>query len=311
MVDAMVTWFIPRDMLPWELYVLRSLAGGLRGHDVALDILSQHPGAWGTIPVLYWDAARVGERWRHLLCPGALWHFWGSAPPWHALVAFRAKTVHTQWRTTGPWRGLASSFAAQNTREGEVRLWPAFDKQLLWHEGGEAPPVRCGDGCLSVLSPPERRWVKGARDALRLRGDAVQWIPWGPHPEDFGEELPLSEAIYAHWRERGGALVLPALPETSDGWLAAHGALMAVPVVAVSSPVLDELLGYEGYIHVDLSRGATSDAWNEALERVAGGEGRAAAARARQHLEVSFSASASGEELAALYHRICRSEAQG
>ena len=81
-VDAMVTWFVPRDMLPWELYVLRSLAGGLKGHGVALNILSQHPGAWGTLPVLYWDAARVGERWRHLLCPGALWHFWGSAPWW-------------------------------------------------------------------------------------------------------------------------------------------------------------------------------------------------------------------------------------
>ncbi len=86
---------------------------------------------------------------------------------------------------------------------------------------------------------------------------------------------------------------------------------MAVPVVAVSSPVLDELLGYEGYIHVDLAQGATFHAWQEALDRVLSSEGRAAAARARQHLEVSFSATASGEELAALYRRIWSSEAQG
>ncbi|HQH78150.1 MAG TPA: hypothetical protein PK393_02930 [Synergistaceae bacterium] len=309
-MGVQVTWFIPRDVLPWEVYVLRSLAGGLKGHDVTLRVLSQHPGSWGTMPVLYWDAARVGERWRHLLRPGALWHFWGGAPSWHALVAFRAKTIHTQWRTTGPWRGLASSFSSQNAREGEVRLWPAFDKQLLWNNGGDAPSVRCGEGGLSVLVPPRRRWVKGVRDALRLRGDAVQWIPWGPRPEDFGEELPLSEALYAHWRERGGVLVFPALPEISDGWLAAHGALMAVPVVAAPSPVLDDLLGHGGYIPVDLSRGATVEAWIGALDRVMSSEGRAAAARARQHLELSFSPSSSGEELAALYRRVCGAEVQ-
>ncbi len=301
-----ITWCVSKECTPWERIVLRGFARQIRSSGEDVRILDAGAGAWNeALPVEYWHALGQGERLAKILFSGRLWHFWGKLPPWSGVVALRARTVHTQWRTFDRWVGFPSVVSQHQTRQAETYLPPLFDKQLLWNleaslpaAGGEGPHV-------AVLAPSQRRWSPGCQEMLRERRRAALWIALGLPPDRESETLPVNDGLFVHWRERGGLLVLPAQPDAADSWLAAEAALLAVATVSEPSPFMDELLGRDGYVAVDL-RGTSGvvSAWKEAVERGLGAEGRTVAARARHRIEEEFPPSRSLGALLALYNTL-------
>ena len=137
-------------------------------------------------------------------------------------------------------------------------------------------------------------------EALEPWISAVRWISPGALPRPGGEELPLTKEIFSYWKEYGGVLLFPNSLSLSDVWLGGFASMLAIPVVAPSTPLADDFFGSQGYIPVQGSL-SSRESWLRALDRGTSKEGRNAAARCRARLERLYPVEDALESLLPIY----------
>jgi hypothetical protein len=279
-------WYIGESLLPWEASVAGTLARALIRSGTVLHAYSGSGTDLLNIPgLLSWRSMHTIERAAAAGTRGRLWHLWGTPPFWWGLVRLRARTVHTRFSLKTEWKGHPTVFSATECSGGETYIPPAFEVKVNW--GGEGPgETSPGDESLLCLLAGE---TSGENDYSSLLGSmGADFRLLGRASEETMQLLSL-----------GRTMLLIENPVPSLALLSANGALMGVPTAAPRSPVMDELLGKEGYVYLDPFAGADEKRW--VLTRLAGEEGRAASAAARRHVSEQFTPEKGAKKLENLY----------
>lgn len=279
-------WYLGDSLLPWEASVAGAVARALIQNGVALYAFSSAGTEMFNIPgLLSWRSMNALERAAAILSGGRLWHLWGAPPSWWPVIRFRSRTVHTPILPTEEWKGHPTVLTQWEASGGETYIPPVFEVKVNWGGAvGEEPPS--GDeGLLCLYDGDEGRGGE-YRSVLEGMGGSLHLL------KDRG-----SEALGTIASGRA-ALILEA-PTTSLALLAVKGALMGAPTASPRSPVMDELLGEEGYVVFDFSEPEGDK--GAFISELAGEKGRFASASARRHGTESFTPERSAKKLEALY----------
>ena len=281
-------WYIGESLRPWESAVAGALARALLKEGLPLRCFSGGGGENLGIPdLLSWNSLTLVERTVLIGTKGALWHLWGEPPFWWNFLRIRARTVHTRFDGVCEWKGHPTRLAASLCSAGETYIPPSFDVKIHWIEDGAAPENEDAPPLfvLSEGSWEERKLFGGAAGELSGTLQITEEDSWGG-------KLPPS----------GNAFLLLPRAGLSSALLAAHGALMGIPAAAAPSPLLDEILGKEGYIRLPPSK--DREGVLSALRLLAGETGRNAAAAARRYGMEQFPPSRGAGKLQSLYRTL-------
>jgi|LSQX01.3.fsa_nt_gb hypothetical protein len=279
-------WFIGESLLPWEASVAGTLARALIRGGMDLHAYSGSGTEILNIPgLLSWRSMHTFERAAAAAAKGRLWHLWGTPPSWWSLVRLRARTVHTRFSQINEWKGHPTVLSATECSGGETYIPPAFEVKVNW---GVDAPGETSPGDESVL--------------CLLAGETSAESDYSSLLESIGVDFRLlgsaGEETMRHLSS-GRAMLLVEKPVSSLALLSANGALMGVPTASPHSPVMDELLGKDGYVHFDLS--ADADEKRRIFTLLAGEGGRAASAAARRHVSEQFTPEKGAKKLENLY----------
>lgn len=279
-------WYIGESLLPWEASVAGTLARALIRSGVALHAYSGAGTDLLNIPgLLSWRSMHTMERAAAAGIRGRLWHLWGTPPSWWGMVRLRARTVHTRFSMKTEWKGHPTVFSATECSGGETYIPPGFEVKVNW--GGDAPgEAYQGDESPLCLLPGE---TSGESDYSSLLGSmGMNFKPLGRGGEEAMQHL-----------SSGRTVLLIENPNSSLALLSANGALMGVPAAAPRSPLMDEFLGKDGYVHFDPAAGLEEK--RRLLTLLAGEGGRAASAAARRHVSEQFAPEKGAKKLENLY----------
>lgn len=279
-------WYIGESLLPWEASVAGTLARALIRSGTDLHAYSGSGTDLLNIPgLLSWRSMHTMERATAAGIKGRLWHLWGTPPSWWGLVRLRARTVHTRFSLKTEWRGHPTVLSATEFSGGETYIPPAFEVKVNW--GGDAPgETSPGDESLLCLLAGETSGENEYSSLLGSMGASFQLF--GRGGKDAMQHL-----------FTGRTMLLVENPVPSLALLSANGALMGVPTAAPRSPVMDELLGKDGYVHLDPAAGTEEK--RRILTQLAGEGGRAASAAARRHVSEQFPPEKGAKKLENLY----------
>lgn len=286
-------WYIGESLLPWEASVAGTLARALIRSGAALYAYSGSGTELLNIPgLLSWRSMHTIERAAAAGTKGRLWHLWGTPPSWWGLVRLRARTVHTRFSVKTEWKGHPTVLSATECSGGETYIPPAFEVKVNW--GGETPDeTTAGDESLLCLLAGE---TSGENEYSSLLGSiGADFRLLGRGGEEAMQHL-----------SSGRTMLLVETPVPSLALLSANGALMGVPTAAPRTTVMDELLGKDGYVHLDPAAGA--DEKRRTLALLAGEGGRAASAAARRHVSEQFTPEKGAKKLENLYHSLSGTE---
>lgn len=279
-------WYIGESLLPWEASVAGTLARALIRSGVALHAYSGAGTDLLNIPgLLSWRSMHTMERAAAAGIRGRLWHLWGTPPSWWGLVRLRARTVHTRFSLKTEWKGHPTVLSATECSGGETYIPPAFEIKVNWggETQGQASP---GDESLLCLFAGETSGESDYSSLLTNMGADFRLLGRG------GEEA-------MQYLSSGRTMLLVENPVPSLALLSANGALMGVPTAAPRSPVMDELLGKDGYVHLDPDAGIEEK--RRTVTLLAGEGGRAASAAARRHVSEQFTPEKGAKKLENLY----------
>lgn len=284
-------WFLSRSLRSWDIMSLGLMARQLSSSGVRLTVMSQSgffPG--GFADVISWRGLDGFDRAMSVAFRGRLWHLWGQAPKWWPVVRARATTVHSFKGNDEEWQGHPAVFAGSGLFSERNAWIPAFERDLSWGRPGEDK----GDPLALVVFPgssirPDRSILealqKGVGMPLVRLSDQTGSLPGPGGTIEEGDAVKLLAG-------RAKLLVLPGV-DLSSAILAGFASLYGVPTWAPWSPILDDLLGSDGYI---TDRGsATVDT------------GRTTAAAARHRLSEHFTPELSAESLRSIYRTVTES----
>lgn len=290
-------WFLSGGLKSWDLLSLSLTAKELVQNGEELTILSQggiYPGTFGNI--ISWNSLGVLDKTLWLSCRGSLWHLWGDVPSWWPLIKARATTVHSL-RGSTDWQGHPVFISANNKSVDRNALVPAFEKDLVWGHPGETNrnPVVIAL-CPSVMSRPDRMISDILQGDLKMPLFKVSshsgLIPGSGTSVAEEDILPII-------CKRGGVLVLTGIDQ-SLAILSGFAAMYGVPTIAPWTPLLDKMLGAEGYISIPAEKQFQEDVISKAM----GDYGKKIVTFARHRLEEFFSPEISGENIRGIYKNL-------
>ncbi|MDR2527541.1 MAG: hypothetical protein LBD04_00785 [Synergistaceae bacterium] len=272
-------WYVSGFRRPWEAAVVSNLAAALKGRDFLTRSLRVYVSG-GTANfhvdgVLSWNSLTFFERAALVLFRGRLWHLWGDAPLWWRWVRLRARTVHTSLDARPKWRGHPTRLFAEQARDGESLIVPAFEAKVAWADGGGGEEPQA---LLLAVEPSEVQ-----REALAEMGIEI---------------IPLNTPdVSALSLKKGRALFIDDSP--SNALLAAYLTLQGVPVAARDASLIRAVLGPGGYTTPE---GDGKEDWKKAVGEAMSEAGRSASASARRFLKTRYSTA--GESLETLYRAV-------
>lgn len=268
-------WYVSDFRSPWEGLAIGNLAAAIRARGVPLRVFVE--GGTANIRaegVVSWNSLTLFERLLTVCFRGKLWHLWGKPPLWWGIVRLRARTVQTSLDASVDWKGHPTRLLPEQVREGEYLIKPTFEVKVWTENGAE-------EDASTVLSTLE---IGAAEDALTALGL---------------KSLSPSETNAESVLKKGGLLLAGDGP--SDVLLAAFLSMQGLPVVALSTPVLQAVLGKGGYVPVAEN---TPESWKKAIETALSDEGRSVSASARRFMKENYTAADSAESLLKLYRSV-------
>ncbi|MEA3283718.1 MAG: hypothetical protein U9Q00_01905 [Synergistota bacterium] len=286
-------WFLSGKLRPWDLMSLGFTARQLGLEGTRLTVISESgffPGS--LVEVVSWNGQDALARGLTLLFRGNAWHLWGCAPRWWPVISTRALTVHSFKDPEQRWCGHPSVFSGI-AAEADPNSWrPAFERDLSWGQPGDSH----GDPMALVVFPssmsrPDRRAIEVLQRGVGL--------PIAKLTDQGGAFTGASGAIddgdaVRFLSGRGRLLILPGV-DLSSAILAGFAALYGVPTVAPWSPILDDLLGIDGYIA--LRKDVPIPSGEELIDE----RGKTAAVAARHRIILNFTPEASALSITNMY----------
>ncbi|SMG32523.1 glycosyltransferase [Dethiosulfovibrio salsuginis] len=281
-------WFLSRSLRSWDIMSLGLVARQLSSSGIRLTVISQSgffPG--GFADVISWRGLDGFDRAMSVAFRGRLWHLWGQAPKWWPVVRARATTVHSFKGSDEEWQGHPAIFAGTGLFSERNAWTPAFERDLSWGKPGEDK----GDPIAMVVFPsssvrPDRSILESLQRGIGMPlvrlSDQTGALPVPGGTVDESDAVRLLAG-------RARLLVLPGV-DLSSAILAGFASLYGVPTLAPWSPLLDDLLGVNGYLTDKTS--------------LSGENGRIAAAAARHRLSEHFTSENSAESLQSIYRTV-------
>ena len=281
-----IRWFLGESLLPWEASVAGSIARALIQNGTILHTYSASGIEAFNIPgLLSWRSMNALERGAAVLSQGRLWHLWGTPPSWWGLIRFRSRTVHTSFFPPEEWKGHPTVLTQRDASGGETYIPPVFEVKVNWGGSVEEDPSSKDEGLL-CLYDGDGGLGEEYQSLVEAMGGTLRFL------KNTRDEALTSIAS-------GKAALILEVPTTSLALLAAKSALMGVATASPSTPVMDELLGKEGYVIFDPSDGGEDK--KNLLKDLTGEKGRSASAAARRHASEVFTPEKSAKKLEGLY----------
>ncbi|PIE54059.1 MAG: hypothetical protein CSA35_07790 [Dethiosulfovibrio peptidovorans] len=289
-------WFLSESLRYWEILSIGLTARQLGADGLRLTVISGSgffPSS--LVDVVSWKSLSGFRRARIASTYGQLWHLWGQQPRWWPLVRARSLTVHSLKGGNESWQGHPAEFSSVSEAAEDVNVWrPAFERDLAWGR----PEDDQGEPMALVVFPSST-----ARPDRSVMDFLSRDFPWplvklsDQAGALFGAVGVVSETEAVRFlSNRGRLLVLPGV-DVSTAILAAFASLYGVPTVSPWSPLLDDLLGPDGYI--PLRRNELP----KPLE-VIGDLGRQAAIQGRHRIHDRCSSRESAETLQNIYRTL-------
>ncbi len=281
-------WFLSRSLRSWDVMSLGLVARQLSSSGVRLTVMSQSGFfPWGGADVVSWRGMDGFDRAMSVAFRGRMWHLWGQAPRWWPVIRARATTVHSFKGGDENWQGHPAVFAGTGMFSERNAWIPAFERDLSWGRPGEDK----GDPLALVVFPPSSvRPDRAMLEALQ-KGIGMPLVRLSDQTGSLpgsGGTVEESDAVRL-LASRARLLILPGV-DLSAAVLAGFAALYGVPTWAPWSPLLDDLLGADGYV---------KDRPSTTVEI-----GRTVAAAARHRLSEHFTPELSAESLRSIYRAV-------
>ena len=280
-------WYISDSLRPWEAAVVGTLARALIREGVKLHSFCGGGTESLSIPgLLSWHSLNATERALIVGTKGKLWHLWGTPPSWWKFIRLRSRTIHTLFENPAKdWKGHPTVLSATACSSGESYIPPAFEVKMNWSaDEGKESFEETGTPVFLLSGGSAEEFEVFAEGAAKVSSTLRNF----DESPDEGMKLLSS----------GNCILLLPRPSSSLALLSAFVALMGIPSVAVRSALMDEMLGKEGYVHLQSENPAEAA---HALRSALGEGGRSASAFARRNITDTFSPEKGARKLKTLY----------